>query len=668
MITPRPSASSRSQESSEPVLQSIPKVSDVLVGVSLADIFVWSVWTIMLLAALGLVGWYGTETLPQNDELWVLYDAGPEIQIDWLWKPWAEHRIPLAKLLWNGVLQLTDYDFRFGNFLTVLALASVAFAMVRAIRVVRGRTIVADAFFPLALLNFGQAQVFLWWWQVNHVLAPITACMLLLVLVLGGNSIGVGAAVVVAAGLVLLGVCGPGGLPYVVVLSLWLSLWTATLWPSLRGRERWGGLLVIALIGTSLSLVGAYFVDYTPYFPLNDPAGMPTWPPSPGLLASAATALQILGLSLGTATKTYAPYWGSGILVLGLASGAVLARAWLSGPKMRLRVLGLLMFLGAPTALVVVIAQSRAGMGLDYIYQGHYLTVMLPMLCAVYFIWEFTEKPWGRGIQFTLFVVLLGLLPLNLAHGSLVGIELQRKTIAFEHDISTGVPTSVLAERHFASDLVPRVEQIAEILKAHRKNGFGIFKRMLEDPVFRVEVFPAEPDTVSEATWRNGIASSVNEPAGGSSLTFVLPEARHIYAIRLRYAYIKTANSWPTLRMFWRHSRQEDFTDRDSTRVERKLVSTTPGPDQPTWALIDGKIQTDAIIRTERTLTAWADAMIDQFRLYPEFEPFQFRLTGIELLVPADSSHVRSAPISPIQLRQTAGPRPSSAHSARNAG
>ena len=203
---------------------------------SFADIFVWNVWTIMLLAALGLVGLYGTRTFPQSDELWVLSDIGRGIQLDWLWAPWAEHRIPIAKLLWKGVLQITDYDFRFGNFLIVLALSGVAFAMVWAARVVRGRTILADAFFPLALLNFGQAQVFLWWWQVNHVLAPITACMLLLILVVRGNSIGVGAVLAVAAGLVLLALSGPGGLPYVLVLSLWLSIWMATRWPSLGGR------------------------------------------------------------------------------------------------------------------------------------------------------------------------------------------------------------------------------------------------------------------------------------------------------------------------------------------------------------------------------------------------------------------------------------------------
>src|SRR6188474_791651 len=137
------------------------------------------VWASMMVVALGLVYWYGTRIFPQNDEMWALDDSGPGIHLDWLWKPWAEHRMPLAKLIWKGVLQLTGYDFRTGNFLTVLALAAIAGAMIWTARKIRGHTILADAFFPLAILNFGQAQVFLWWWQVNHVLAPILASVLL---------------------------------------------------------------------------------------------------------------------------------------------------------------------------------------------------------------------------------------------------------------------------------------------------------------------------------------------------------------------------------------------------------------------------------------------------------------------------------------------------------
>jgi hypothetical protein len=118
------------------------------------------VWASILTVALGLVRRYGTKTLPQSDEVWALYDAGPGIHLHWLWSTWAEHRLPLAKIIWKSVLQSSGYNFRTGNFLTVLALALLAFAMIWTSRRIRGRTSIADAFFPLVLLNFGQAQVF----------------------------------------------------------------------------------------------------------------------------------------------------------------------------------------------------------------------------------------------------------------------------------------------------------------------------------------------------------------------------------------------------------------------------------------------------------------------------------------------------------------------------
>ena len=116
------------------------------------------VWASMLLVALGLVYRYGTRTLPQNDEVWALYDSGSGIHINWLWKTWAEHRIPLAKLIWKAVLQSTNYDFRAGNFLTILGLAATVGLMLWTANKIRGRTILADAFFPLAILNVGQPK------------------------------------------------------------------------------------------------------------------------------------------------------------------------------------------------------------------------------------------------------------------------------------------------------------------------------------------------------------------------------------------------------------------------------------------------------------------------------------------------------------------------------
>jgi hypothetical protein len=604
------------------------------------------VWASMLFAALGLVRRYGTRTFPQGDEVWALYDAGPGISVRWLWKTWAEHRIPLAKLIWKAVLQLTDYDFRVGNFLTVFALAGVALLMIWTANRMRGRTIVMDAFFPLAVLNFGQASDFLWWWQVNQILAPITVSLLLSLVVLHGNNLQLAHAALIGLGLVLLVLCGPGGFPYVITLAVWLGIWAARKRPLLSPSQHKPLLFVLMPVAVAFALLISYFIDYTPYFPVNDPPTVSAWPAPPGLVGSAVACLQILGLSIGTATKSYAALCGFGIFVLGVFTVAILLRIWLKRPNERPRALALVMILAATLALVLVIGRKRAGMGLDYIYQGHYLAHVVPALCCIYFAWEMHGGVSGRCVQLGMLAVLAASLPLNLQQAIHAGQYLQQKTWAFEHDVKSGIPAFILAERHFASDAVPRAEELDRILRNHKANGIGIFREIRDDPAFRIETLDVEAAVLDRMTLHDRVLSSTAD-SNTSSLTFTLPEPRHIYAIRLQYAYLKTASAWPRLRAYWRNSALQDFNDRD------EWVSVVAGPDQPTWALIDGKIETSAKVRADRSLTIWVDATIDQFRFYPDSGPCEIRLSKIELLVPIEeeSRHGRKA-IDSIEDRQ----------------
>jgi hypothetical protein len=427
---------------------------------------------------------------------------------------------------------------------------------------------------------------------------------MLILIVLRGNNLQTRDSIWISAGLVVLSLSGPGGLPYVVALAPWL------LWQQ-QGRSP----IALALVAVALVVASLYFVNYTPYFPVSDPPTLPTWPASPGPVAEGKATLQILAVSLGAGTKPYAIAWGLGVLALAVVSAATLIRS---------RTLGLLMFLSATGALVLMIGTSRAGMGLDYFFQGHYLTLQAPALCAVYFAWEVFGRRLGRCIQIAMLLVLCVLLPRSLRHGLQVGEGLQQQAMAFERDVRNRIPPSVLAERHFASDVVPRVQKLTSILKSHKQRGIGIFKETRDDPVSRIADLPVEPAILEQVDWRNGVAST---GGANSFLTFLLGTPRQVYAVRLHYAYIMTTNPWPTLRVFWGDSGQE-FSE------ERKWASTTPGPDQPTWALVDGRIQTDALVRTERTLTVWIDTVIDRIRIYPDNAPCEFRLSKIELLVP----------------------------------
>ena len=285
--------------------------------------FVWGAWALMLAANLALVA-YGASSLPIGDEFFfVPYLVGEEpVTLDWLWAQHAEHRTPLAKLLWVGVLRLTGYDFRVGNYLSVLATAAVALALVRAARRLRGRTRLADSFFPLALLTFGQAYAFLWFWVINQLLAPLAACGLLLILL--RKRIDFRTAALAGVCMVLLSLSGPGGLPYVLAAALWLASWLALRRKSPEPLGRWRAALVLGLAGVAVVLTGLYFVGYNQ----DEGLGSAHADLSGGRLGPALkTGLQVLSVSLGSATRNAWPYWGLAIAALGLASMRVAATA-----------------------------------------------------------------------------------------------------------------------------------------------------------------------------------------------------------------------------------------------------------------------------------------------------------------------------------------------------
>ena len=83
--------------------------------------------------------------------------------------------------------------------------------------------------------------------------------------------------------------------------------------------------------------------------------------------------------------------------------------------------------LGAQAVLVLMIAWSRAGMGLDYLYQGHCLTILAPALCCMYFVWEIRGDRLGRFVQAGMVMVLALILPLSLSRAMLTGRTLSKE-------------------------------------------------------------------------------------------------------------------------------------------------------------------------------------------------------------------------------------------------
>src|SRR5689334_13338668 len=145
-------------------------------------LFVWSLWLLMLLAALGFVWRYGSN-VPYLDD----WDIVPTmtrhqpVTASWLWSQHNEHRVPVPRIIDLALFWGVGRDFRVGMYFNVLLVGALAFGMIITAKRLRGRTSYSDAFLPLLLLNWGQGLNFIWSWQTEFFLSTVLAGIVLLI-------------------------------------------------------------------------------------------------------------------------------------------------------------------------------------------------------------------------------------------------------------------------------------------------------------------------------------------------------------------------------------------------------------------------------------------------------------------------------------------------------
>jgi hypothetical protein len=592
--------------------------------------FVWGIWGLMLLGDLALVlrytGWY-----PFADELFLLPQS---ITPQWLWQQHAEHRVPLAKLIWLGVFQLANYDYRAVYAVSVLSVAATAAAMVMAARRLRGRVRYSDAFFPLAMLGFGQIPNFLNSWVFNHILPNLIACGLLLVVALRGREPHLRDTFLVAAVLVLLFLAGPIGLPYIMAAATWLGYRAILNWRSPgEPHGRRDGLITLGLAVASVAMVGLYFVGYhnTP----GTAAGAPV--PETGLIDALKASFRILCVSFGPVVVPYVRPLGLTLLGLILASAVVLSRTWLGQPRERLRALGLLLFLGATVGLLLVVGRVRAGLGWQWHLGGIYLNMAIPALCATYLTGILYGRPAiGELVQTMLFALsCLFFLP-NFERAITDGQRWHESQQAIKRDIQAGVPPSIIAARRYPSfGVAPPgfpIEVVAQALRGYKELGIPQFRAMASDPDYREVRLPIIPSAVDEVVQKDDVDYSWSRAPKDSSLAFSLDRRRFVYAIRLRCSYEDGASGVAEPRMAWSAGDAAETWDGAGPGRENGgglLVSKIPFRMPGDWG---------ETVRNERaqTLTFWVNSEIDRFRIHPDTKPFAFKVLEIVLLVPPD--------------------------------
>jgi hypothetical protein len=584
----------------------------------------------MLLQALGFVWTYSSPVAFWDDWMDVAVWTGAEpITREWLWQPVGEHRIPLQRLVIRFLVYLTG-DLRSVLYFSVVALGGLAFAMIWASKTYRVRISFLDAFFPLVLLHLGHYEMFSWVFQIQHTISTVVIGIMLLALVLMRNRLTAAGVITVGIGLILLPLCGGGGLVYLPGLWLWFVGCGVVSILSARPHARRDGFLTLAAAGVSLLVLVLYFRDLElRQWMEEENAARPPW----GKVAESALRFATNGFGPAAAGVSlpveasvpprlapgFPTFWPiSGLVMLGLAVATLVvlfANFRQRAAPVPTQSIGMIAFVVGCGGLALVTGLRRTG-----IFHAYYSISAALFLCWAFFIWGMYRS---RGTayfgQLVLFTLMAMMISLNSSIGLAEGKKVRTGMSNFEEDLRDGVPKYKLMKRHartlyppWQTDGAIHTELISRQFDQLHEAGVKPFSRMKPDPPFNAIEVVLVPETANGISWEDGTAH-LHE--AGAYLTFALPEPKYVGVIEILYT--TTKKNPPFLEVFWKRRDQPDFTgkqsqfDAEGTKFD--------------------KVGTKKVI-------VWIDETIDRIKIQPMVNPngpTTVKISKITLLAPA---------------------------------
>lgn len=407
-----------------------------------ARVIVWTAWTGML--ALLLWCYLPLSSPIPLAEDWYIVPLLTGQQVDlpaWLWEQNNEHRMPVARLLLLGAVKAAHGDYRAGGLLNMALLAGGAAALILFVRHLRGGiTDLADAFFPLTLLNFGHSVDVLFPFQITFVLSLGLILVVGCALFLPASVSSPRAAVVAGCALALLPLSGFIGLLFVPPLSAYIFY---VGWCCRSGSRGWPhaeqvGVWLMSAAAGALALGAIYFVGYD----------HPSWnPPNPGFVPSLKVILKMFSLGFGAASHFW---WLPGVLaaVLFLCAACWQAARRLQAPD-REQAVGAALFLATAIAFASAVGWGRTGYVPEFGIPLRYVSIALPAFVAGYLTWVVSGSRVSTAVLRGLALTMLLLLPVNTVAGyRLFGDWYHEGMISLETDLRRGVPLNELAVRY----------------------------------------------------------------------------------------------------------------------------------------------------------------------------------------------------------------------------
>ncbi len=559
-----------------------------------ANLFVWSVWAILLLGGLGFVSRFGPEVPVEDDYALVPALTGDQaITLNWLWSMHNEHRVPVPRLLLLAAHWISGDDFRAGMFVSVLAVGLLAAVFLLLIRWVRGFSSYADALFPLLLMHWGHHSNFLWSWQVSFTVA-VGFLGLISAAILAFQKLRTKILIIVSVGLGLALLIGFGahGLAFVPALLLWLFGLTVFR----KNHDRWAACLAIL---PALCMLGLYFWGYERPVEFADP---------PNLIAAWRTLLQFYATGFGPIAGKAWMLGGWSMIALAASAFFLLLRAAWLWPEERATALGLAALLLGFLPLALGLAWGRASLGPLAGLEPRYVTLMAPLPCFVVLVWTRYARPSAaRFLSMLIFASSCVLLWPNTQIGLEAGQSQKARSDAVLADIRSGLPPYRIIQRN-SPWLSTSHDKLTPNFEGLRRTKIGPFARMRPDPPMVEVPLTLHPSFRSLARWE-GSTNTIEATGVDPWVQFRLLEPREVAGVRIVYSHDNGLNTSPWFKLLWRRPNQATFPDDQS--YQRWSMPT--GPDQ--------------------TIKAWIDSPVAEFRIQPDNRPCWFQIKEMVLLV-----------------------------------
>ena len=438
-------------------------------------LFLLATWAVLTAALIAFVATLGTNC-PNADE-WGFVPAltGNEPLGPWLWAQHNEHRLPLPRLVYYCLFRLT-HDFRAGCFFQVGLLSATSLALMAVAARCRGRPHWADLFFPVSLLHAGHWENLLIGYNICFAMILVLETAIgVIALATRESALRSGAKIGIL--LVLLCLCGGGGVVAAMPVAIWLVFMAIREWKSrVAGAKasRSRAAILLAFAAFPLVYLAVYLQGY------HRPGHHPEL--GEGGFAVVRVTGEVLAMAFGPAAARSWILVAAGIVVLGFLTAFGLLRNRKSEETRRAS-LGLLAVMAGIIGVALTIGLSRAGIDARNGLSSRYAYLTWPLLALAYLFWAQRGGWCGKWFPAGLCLAAAVAYPSNMFTGLMAGADIHRVLGEVEADAQSGLPPEIIVRRFdegkmkFQKGQEQRAIRAMPMLKTARIGAFAEEKR-----------------------------------------------------------------------------------------------------------------------------------------------------------------------------------------------